>query len=107
MLTCVRNHYIFVELYAEALEMVCCIRSFVKFFHSGIDDDIEDKPYCFHLPPSVTRLDFLVTDIQLMLDITYHSVNDKVINDHGKFSLIFEFLIAVNRVLENFCEKYK
>ena len=103
--SCIRNHYVFLELFEETMDLACKVRTFVKFFLDHVED-IADKPFCYRHNPSVYVLDFLYTDIDLMLDVTYEAVKDYVIQDHCKFDLMYEFIFAINGCLYKFDEKY-
>ena len=77
------------------MDLACKVRTFVKFFYDHVEE-IADKPFCYGHTPSVYLLDFLYTDIDLMIDVTYESVKDYVIQDHCKFDLMYEFIFVVN-----------
>ena len=101
---CIRNHYIFEELYHDTLDLVSNIRSFATAMLD--DDDIESRPACYNHKPSVGDLDFLYTDLELMIDIFYQSLTNHVFTQHDHFDMLFELAHAVCAVLKALQNKY-
>ena len=97
---CVHNHYIFEELYHDTLDLVSNIRSMLD------DDDIESHPACYNHKPSVGGLDFLYTDLELMIDVFYQSLTNHVFTQHDHFDKLFELAHAVYAVLKALQNKY-
>ena len=64
---CCRNYDLVEEIYDAFLDMMCNIRSFAYFLLE--DDDIKSKPGCSGCNASVSGLDFLVTDLEVLLDV--------------------------------------
>ena len=101
---CIRNHYIFEELYHDTLDLVSNIRSFATAMLD--DDDIESRPACYNYKPSVGALDFLYTDLELMIDIFYQSLTNHVFTQHDHFDMLFELAHVVYTVLKALQNKY-
>ena len=101
---CVRNHYIFEELYHDTLDLVSNIRSFATAMLD--DNDIESRPACYNHKPSVGGLDFLYTDLELMIDVFYQSLTNHVFTQHDHFDMLFELTHAVYAVLKALQNKY-
>ena len=72
---CCRNYYVVEEIYKGLLDMMCNIWSFAYFLLE--DDNIETRPACSGHKPSVFGLDFLVTDLEVMLDVFYKGLGLK------------------------------
>ena len=70
------------------------------------DDDIETRPACYKHKPSVGGLDFLYTDLELMIDVFYQSLTSHVIKEHEHFDILFELAHAVYVVLKALQNKY-
>ena len=101
---CIRNHYIFEELYDDTLDLIYNIRSFAT---SMLDDDnIESCRTCYTHKASVRGLDFLYTDLELMIDILHQSLVSHVIKEHAHFDVLFELTHAVYAVLKALQNKY-
>ena len=95
---CVHNHYIFEKLYHDTLDLISNIRSFAAAMLD--DDDIESRPACYNNKPSVGGLDFLYTDLELMIDVFHQSLNNHVFTQHDHFDTLFEVAHAVYAVLK-------
>ena len=35
--TCIRNHYVFLDLFEETMDLACKVRTFVKFFLDHVE----------------------------------------------------------------------
>ena len=101
---CCRNYYVVEEIYKGLLDMMCNIRSFTYFLLE--DDDIETRPACSGHKPSVFGLDFLVTDLEVMLDVFYKGLASFEIRSHEKLNIMFELSHSINGLLRTFEQKY-
>ena len=101
---CCHNYYVVEEIYKGFLDMMCNIRSFAYFLLE--DDDIETRPACSGHKPSVFGLDFLVTDLEVMLDVFYKGLATFEIRGHEKLDIMFELSHSINRLLRTFEQKY-
>ena len=95
---CACNHYIFEELYHDTLDLISNIRSFATAMLD--DDNIESHPACYNHKPSVGGLDFMYTDLELMIDVFYQSLTSHVFTQHNHFHMLFKLAHAVYAVLK-------
>ena len=51
-------------------------------------------------------LDFLYTDLELMIDVFYQSLTSHVIKEHEHFEMLFELAHAIYAVLKALQNKY-
>ena len=86
------------------MELMCNVRSFAYFLLD--DEDIESRPACFSHVPSMGGMDFLVTDLELMLDIFYTSLTSYAIRGDEKLDIMFELSHAINNLLKAFEKRY-
>ena len=84
--------------------MIVNIREFAFFLLD--DEDIESKPICFSWKPSMHGIDFLVTDLDVMLDLFYTGLSSYAIQGDEKFDLLFTLSITVYELLQSFKKKY-
>ena len=89
---CYRNYAIFKTIYHEFMELMCNIHSFAYFLLD--DEDIESRPACFSHVPSMGGIDFLVMDLELMLDVFYTSLSSYAIRGDEKLHIML--IIAYN-----------
>ena len=101
---CCRNYDLVEEIYNAFLDMMSNIRLFVYFLLE--DDDIESQPACSGCKASVSGLDFLVTDLEVLLDVFYRSLASFEICGHEKLDVMFELSHTVNGLLRSFEQKY-
>ena len=101
---CCRNYVIFQTIYHEFMELMCNIRSFAYFLLD--DEDIESRPACFSHVPSMGGMDFLVTDLELMLDMFYTSLSSYAICGDEKLHVMFELSHTINNLLKVFEKRY-
>ena len=101
---CCGNYDLVEEIYDAFLDMMSNIHSFVYFLLE--DDDIESKPACSGRKASVSGLDFLVTDLEVLLDVFYRGLASFEIRDHEKLNVMFELSHTVNGLLRSFEHKY-
>ena len=101
---CCRNYDLVEEIYDAFLDMMCNIRSFAYFLLE--DDDIESKPGCSGRKASVSGLDFLVTDLEVLLDVFYRGLASFEIRGDEKLDVMFEMSHTVNGLLKSFKHKY-
>ena len=101
---CCRNYAIFKTIYHEFMELMCNIRSFAYFLLD--DEDIESRPACFSHVPSMGGMDFLDTDLELMLDIFYTSLSSYAIRGDEKLHVMFELSHTINNLLKVFEKRY-
>ena len=101
---CCRNYPLVEEIYNSLLEMVVNIREFAFFLLD--DEDIESKPGCFSWMPSMHGIDFLVTDLDVMLDLFYTGLSSYAIKGHVKLDLMFSLSLMVYELLQSFKRKY-
>ena len=92
------------EIYDAFLDMMSNIHSFVYFLVE--DDDIESKPACSGRKASVSGLDFLVTDLEVLLDVFYRGLASFEIRGDEKLDVMFELSHTVNGLLRSFEHKY-
>ena len=91
-------------MYDDILDLVCNIRFFAT---SMLDNDvIESHPACYKHKPSVGGLDFLYTDLELMIDVFYQSLTSHVIKEHEHFDILFKLAHSVYAVLKALQNKY-
>ena len=102
--TCCRNYWLVEEIYKHLLDMMCNVRSFA--FYLLDDDEIETKPACAGHTPSVRGLDFLTTDMEIMLDVFYKSLASFEIRGEVKLAITFELSEIINGILKVFEQKY-
>ena len=86
------------------MELMCNIRSFAYFLLD--DEDIESRPACFSHVPSMGGMDFLVTDLELMLDVFYTSLSSYAIRGDKKLHVMFELSHTINNLLKVFEKRY-
>ena len=86
------------------MELMCNIRSFAYFLLD--DEDIESRPACFSHVPSVGGMDFLVTDLELMLYVFYTSLSSYAIRSGEKLHVMFELSHTINNLLKVFEKRY-
>ena len=101
---CCWNYPLVEEIYNSLLEMVVNIREFAFFLLD--DEDIESKPGCFSWKPSMRGIDFLVTDLDVMLDLFYTGLSSYAIKGHEKLDLMFTLSLMVYELLQSFKMKY-
>ena len=101
---CCRNYAIFKTIYYEFMELMCNIRSFAYFLLD--DEDIESRPACFSHVPSMGGMDFLVTDLELMLDVFYTSLSSYAFHGDEKLHVMFELSHTINNLLKVFEKRY-
>ena len=101
---CCRNYAIFHTIYHEFMELMCNIRSFAYFLLD--DEDIESRPACFSHVPSMGGIDFLVTDLELMLDMFYTCLSSYAIRGDEKLHIMFELSYTINNLLKVFEKRY-
>ena len=101
---CCRNYAIFKTIYYEFMELMCNVRSFAYFLLD--DEDIESRPACFSHVPSMGGMDFLVTDLELMLDVFYTSLTSYAIRGDEKLDIMFELSHTINNLLKAFEKRY-
>ena len=101
---CCRNYAIFKTIYHEFMELMCNIHSFAYFILD--DEDIESRPACFSHVPSMGGMDFLVTDLELMLDVFYTSLSSYAIHGDEKLHIMLELLHTINNLLKTFEKRY-
>ena len=101
---CCRNYAIFKTIYHEFMELMRNIRSFAYFLLD--DEDIESRPACFSHVPSMGGMDFLVMDLELMLDVFYTSLSSYAIRGDEKLHVTFELLHTINNLLKVFEKRY-
>ena len=86
------------------MELMCNICSFAYFLLD--DEDIESRPACFWHVPSMGGMDFLVTDLELMLDVFYTSLSRYAICGDKKLHVMFELSHTINNLLKVFEKRY-
>ena len=101
---CCRNYAIFKTIYHEFMELICNICSFAYFLLD--DEDIESRPACFSHVPSMGGIDFLVTDLELMLSVFYTSLSSYAIRGDEKLHVMFELSHTINNLLKVFEKRY-
>ena len=101
---CCRNYDVVEEIHDTFLDMMCNIRSFAYFLLE--DDDIESKPGCSGRKASVSGLDFLVTDLEVLLDVFYRGLASFEIHGDEKLDVMFELCHTINGLLKSFEHKY-
>ena len=85
---CCRNYAIFKTIYHQFMKLMCNIHSFAYFILDY--EDIESRPACFSHVPSMGGMDFLVTDLELMLDMFCTSLSSFAICGDEKLHIMFE-----------------
>ena len=60
----------------------------------------------FHMSPSMGGMDFLVTDLELMLDVFYTSLSSYAIRGDEKLHVMFELSHTINNLLKVFEKRY-
>ena len=101
---CCRNYAIFKTIYHELMELMCNIRSFAYYLLD--DEDIESRPACFSHVPTMGGMDFLVTDLELMLDVFYTSLTSYAICGDEKLDIMFKLSHTINNLLKAFEKRY-
>ena len=101
---CCCNYDLVEEIYKGFLDMMCNIHSFAYFLLE--DDDIETRPACSGHKPSVFGLDFLVTDLEVILDVFYKGLASFEICGHEKLDIMFKLSHSINGLLRTFEQKY-
>ena len=101
---CCHNYDLVEEIYDAFLDMMSNMRSFVYFLLE--DDDIESKPACSGRKASVSGLNFLVTDLEVLLDVFYRGLASFEIRGHEKLDVMFELSHTINGLLRSFEHKY-
>ena len=86
------------------MELMCNIHSFAYFILDN--EDIESRSACFSHVPSIGGMDFLVTDLELMLDVFYTSLSSYAIRGDEKLLIMFELSHTINNLLKTFEKKY-
>ena len=98
------NYDLVQEIYDAFLDMMHNIPSFAYFLLE--DDDIESKPACSSRKASVSGLDILVTDLEVLLDIFYRGLASFEICGDEKLDVMFELSHTANGLLKSFEHKY-
>ena len=101
---CCRNMSAVRELYLELLDMLCNIRSFAISLLET--DEIESRPPCYAHEPHVRGLDFLSTDLHVMLSLFLEALENKELNTDPKLDTLFHLAHTVNDLLFAFEKKY-
>ena len=101
---CCHNYDLVEEIYDAFLDMMSNIHSFAYFLLE--DDDIESKPACSGRKASVSGLDFLVTDLEVLLDVFYRGLASFEIHGHERLDVMFELSHTINGLLRSFEHKY-
>ena len=101
---CCRNYDLVEEICDAFLDMMSNICLFAYFLLE--DDDIESKPACSGRKASVSGLDFLVTDLEVLLDVFYRGLASFEIRGDEKLDIMFELSHTVNGLLRSFELKY-
>ena len=55
-----------------------------KFLIEDENDDFIIRPDCFHHLPSVSGLDFLTSDLGMLLDTICHSITNRTVHENEK-----------------------
>ena len=101
---CCRNMSAVRELYLDLLDMLCNIRCFAISLLE--DDEIESRPACYTHEPHMRGLDFLTTDLHLMLSVFLQSLKNGELNTDQKLDTLFHLSHTVNDLLIVFEKKY-
>ena len=101
---CCRNYPLVKTLYYNKLDMVINTRRIMRNILN--DDEIDPKPACHRNLPSMSGLDFLVSDFQYLLDLIITSIDNRVIYDHTKFNILFHLGHTLYNLLKRFRENY-
>ena len=101
---CCRNMSAVRELYLDLLDMLCNIRCFAISLLE--DDEIESRPACYAHEPHMRGLDFLTTDLHLMLSLFLQSLKNGKLNTDQKLDTLFHLSHTVNDLLIVFEKKY-
>ena len=101
---CCRNMSAVRELYLELLDMLCNIHSFAISLLEA--DEIESRPPCYAHEPHVRGLDFLSTDLHVMLSLFLEALENKELNTDPKLDTLFHLAHTVNDLLFAFEKKY-
>ena len=102
---CCQNMKYVTEIYYNMLDMVINTCCFLKFIFEEIED-IETMPVCRKHNPSIHGLDYMVTDIQLLLDLVLKALDSRVFYDHPKFNIMFELAHSLYDLLKSFQTRY-
>ena len=84
--------------------MLCNIRSFAISLLEN--NEIESRPACYAHEPHVRGLDFLSTDLHVMLALFLEALEKKQLNSHSKLDTLFHLAHTVNDLLLAFEKKY-
>ena len=106
VLTCCRNYYTITVIFNNLLEMVSNVRSFVKFLVEENNEDFIIRPGCFNHQPSVRGLDFLASDLGMLLEIIRYSIANKSVHENDKYNVLFELAHSIYNLLKHFQTKY-
>ena len=86
--------------------MVSNVRSFVKFLVEENNEDFIIRPGCFNHQPSVCGLDFLASDLGVLLETIRHSIANKSVHENDKYNVLFELAHSIYSLLKRFQTKY-
>ena len=102
MYRCVRNFYVFKELYAQFLHLNLSMRLFCNTLLG--DGKMKKEPS--YLKTTVYGLDFLVVDFDNIIDMLITILEKKDIQKDDQLNEVFHFALKVNTVLGSFRSQY-
>ena len=88
--TCCCNYFVVTSIYANLLEMVKNVHSFVKSLMEEDNDDFNVNPACYKNAPSVYGLDYLTQDLHSILNKIRLALKMKIVHAHAKYDILFE-----------------
>ena len=106
VLTCCCNYFVVTSIYANLLEMVKNVRSFVKSLMEEDNDDFDVNPACYKHAPSVYGLDYLTEDLRSILNKIRFVLEMKNVHEHAKYNILFELSHSIYGILKRFKSKY-
>ena len=118
--TCCHNYFVVTSIYANLLEMVKNVHSFVKSLiemvknvHSFVkslmeedNDDFDVNLACYKNAPSVYGLDYLTQDLHSILNKIRLALEMKIVHAHTKYNILFELSHSIYGILKWFQNKY-
>ena len=104
--TCCHNYFVVTSIYANLLEMVKNVCSFVKSLMEEDNDDFDVNLACYKNALSVYGLDYLTQDLHSILNKIRLVLKMKIVHTHAKYDILFELLHSIYGILKRFQNKY-
>ena len=100
--TCCHNYFVVTSIYANLLEMVKNVCSFVKSLMEEDNEDFDVNLACYKNAPSVYGLDYLTEDLHSILNKIHLALEMKIVHEHTQYDILFELSHSIYGILKWF-----